>query len=55
MPERLQRYTHDIHPPDEEPAYPCCRAKKVVFAQDVTEELEIVPAQFYVNRYVRDK
>ena len=55
LPEHLQRYTHDIHPPDEELTCPCCSTKKVLFAQDVTEELEIVPAQFYVNRYVRHK
>ena len=36
-------------------ACPCCGERKVVFAQDVTEELDTVPAKFFVNRYVRFK
>jgi len=55
LPAHLPRCTHEIHPPEEELICPCCGERKVVFAQDVTEELEVVPAKFFVNRYVRFK
>lgn len=55
MPDHLPRCIHQIHPPEEELTCPCCGRNKVVFAQDVTEELDVVPAKFFVNRYVRFK
>lgn len=55
LPDHLPRQTHEIHPPEEELTCPCCGERKVVFAQDVTEELDVVPARFFVNRYVRFK
>ena len=55
LPDHLPRCIHEIHPPKEELACPCCGQNKVVFAQDVTEELDVVPAKFFVNRYVRFK
>lgn len=55
LPAHLPRHTHEIHPPDEELTCPCCREKKTVFGQDVTEELDVVPAKYFVNRYVRFK
>ncbi|UCC32209.1 MAG: IS66 family transposase zinc-finger binding domain-containing protein, partial [Phycisphaerales bacterium] len=55
LPEHLPRYTHEIHPPQEELTCPCCGQHKDLFGQDVTEELDMVPARFFVNRYVRYK
>ncbi len=55
LPAHLRREIHEIHPPAEERTCPECGAAKVIFGQDVTEELEVVPAQFFVNRYVRYK
>jgi transposase len=55
LPSHLPRCIHDIHPPQEELTCPCCGGGKTVFGQDVTEELEMIPAKFFVNRYVRHK
>lgn len=55
LPDHLPRCIHEIHPPEEELICPCCGEKKSIFAQDVTEELDVVPAKFFVNRYVRYK
>lgn len=55
LPDSLPRETHEIHPPEHERTCPECGATKVIFGQDVTEELEVVPARFFVNRYVRYK
>jgi transposase len=55
LPENLPRQLHEIHPPEPERTCPDCGTPKVIFGQDVTEELELVPAQFVVNRYVRYK
>jgi transposase len=55
LPENLPRQMHEIHPPEHERSCPDCGQAKVVFGQDVTEELEVVPAKFFVNRYVRYK
>jgi transposase len=55
LPDSLPRELHEIHPPEHERTCPECGAAKVIFGQDVTEELEVVPARFFVNRYVRYK
>jgi transposase len=55
LPEGLPRHTHEIHPPEEERTCPCCSQQKTIFGQEVTEELDVVPARFFVNRYVRFK
>ncbi len=55
LPDHLMRCLHEIHPSDEELICPCCQTRKTVFAKDETEELERVPAKFFVNRYVRYK
>ncbi len=55
LPEHLPRQIHEIHPPADERSCPDCGQAKVVFGQDVTEELEVIPARFFVNRYVRFK
>ena len=51
----LMRCIHDIHPPQEEQTCPSCGTAKTVFGADVTEELEMIPAKYFVNRYVRHK
>jgi len=55
LPTHLMRCVHEIHPAQEELTCPSCGQSKTVFGQDVTEELEIIPAKFFVNRYVRYK
>jgi transposase len=55
LPPHLHREIHEIHPPQEELTCPCCGGQKTVFGRDVTEELEIIPARFFVNQYVRFK
>jgi len=55
LPDSLPRETHEIHPPENERTCSECGTAKVIFGQDVTEELEVVPAKFFVNRYVRYK
>ena len=55
LPENLPREIHEIHPPENERTCPECGASKTIFGQDVTEELEVVPAKFFVKRYVRYK
>jgi transposase len=55
LPDHLPRCRHEIHPPEEELTCPCCGECKVVFGEDVTEELDVVPAKFFVNQYVRFK
>ncbi len=55
LPAHLPRHVHEIHPPQEELVCPCCGESKTSFAQEVTEELEVEPAKFFVNRYVRFK
>ena len=49
------RCVHDIHPPQEEQTCPSCGHGKNIFGTDATEELEMIPAKFFVNRYVRHK
>jgi len=53
LPAHLPRHTHEIHPPDAERTCSCCTTAKKVIGQEVTEELEVIPAKFFVNRYVR--
>lgn len=55
LPDNLPRQIHEIHPPEDERTCCACGAAKVIFGQDVTEELEVVPAKYFVNRYVRYK
>lgn len=55
LPAHLMRCVHDIHPPQEEQTCPSCGTSKTIFGADVTEELEMIPAKFFVNRYVRHK
>ncbi len=55
LPPDLMRCVHDINPPQEEQTCPSCGHDKTVFGSDVTEELEMIPAKFFVNRYIRHK
>jgi transposase len=55
LPAHLMRCVHDIHPPEEERTCPSCGHAKRIFGRDVTEELEMIPAKYFVNRYVRHK
>jgi transposase len=55
LPTHLMRCVHDIHPPREEQTCPSCGHDKIIFGSDATEELEMIPAKFFVNRYVRHK
>jgi transposase len=55
LPEHVMRCLHEIHPAEGERTCPCCQTPKTIFGQDVTEELEMIPAKFFVNRYVRYK
>ncbi len=55
LPAHLMRCVHEIHPPAGERTCPSCQHAKTVFGADVTEELEMIPARFFVNRYVRHK
>jgi transposase len=55
LPTHLTRCVHDIHPPADQQTCPSCHHGKTIFGADVTEELEMIPAKFFVNRYVRHK
>jgi len=55
LPADLPREIHEIHPPEAERTCPDCGQPKEIFGQDVTEELEVVPAKFFVKRYLRHK
>lgn len=44
---------HDVAP--DEKICPCCGKEKARIGEDVTEQLEIIPAQVYVARHVRPK
>jgi transposase len=55
LPDHLMRCVHDIHPAEAEQTCPSCGHSKKTFGCDVTEELEMIPAKYFVNRYVRHK
>lgn len=55
LPAHLMRCVHDIHPPESDQTCPSCHHAKMPFGTDVTEELEMIPAKFFVNQYVRHK
>jgi transposase len=55
LPAHLMRCVHEIHPPEQDQTCPSCHHAKTIFGADVTEELEMIPAKFFVNRYVRHK
>jgi len=55
LPAHLMRCVHDLHPEPADLTCPSCGQAKTRFGADVTEELELIPAKFFVNRYVRHK
>jgi transposase len=55
LPAHLLRHVHEIHPPEAERTCACCNKAKTIFGKDVTEELEVIPARYFVNQYVRFK
>jgi transposase len=55
LPTHLMRCVHDIHPAAAEQTCPSCGHGKRIFGADVTEELEMIPAKYFVNRYIRHK
>jgi transposase len=55
LPAHLMRCVHEIYPTQEEQTCPSCGHDKRIFGADVTEELELIPAKYFVNRYVRHK
>lgn len=48
-----ERVVHAV--PEEERACPCCGKTMQPFAEDVTEELEYIPAKLFVKEHVRPK
>jgi transposase len=55
LPDHYPRQVYEIHPREEELTCCDCGERKVVFGQDVTEELDVIPVQYFVNRYIRFK
>lgn len=55
LPEHLrrERIVHEV--PEKDRACPCCNETMQSFGEDVTEELEIVPAVLFVKQHVRPK
>jgi len=55
LPAHLPRERIEHHPPKEELTCPCCGQGKQVMGEEVTEELDYVPASFIVRQHVRFK
>jgi len=55
LPEHLPRERIEYHPPKEDLICPCCGRAKQAIGEEVTEELEYVPASFIVRQHVRVK
>ena len=55
LPAHLPRERIEHHPPEEELVCPCCGQAKQVMGEEVTEELDYVPASFIVRQHVRLK
>ncbi|MFQ5620103.1 MAG: IS66 family transposase [Rhodospirillales bacterium] len=55
LPADLPRERIEHHPPREERICPCCREPMTIFGEEITEELDYVPASFVVRQYVRPK
>ena len=50
---RRERVLHEV--PEDRRTCPCCKKPMTAFAEDVTEEVEYVPAQYVVMQHVRPK
>jgi len=55
LPAHLPRERIEYHPSEEELIYPCCGQAKQVMGEEITEELDYVPASFVVRQHVRAK
>lgn len=55
LPEHLPRIEHQHEPEDTTCPTPDCGQPMVRVGQDVSERLDIVPAQFFVHRHIRGK
>jgi transposase len=55
LPEHLPRERVEHHPDAEDLVCPCCRGQKERIGEEITEELEFVPASFLVKEHVRVK
>ena len=55
LPEQLRRVEHRHEPESTTCPYPGCGQAMVRIGEDVSERLDIVPAEFFVHRQVRGK
>jgi transposase len=55
LPDTLRRVEHRHEPPDTACPTPGCGRPMVRIGEDVSERLDIVPAEFFVHRHVRGK
>jgi len=55
LPDHLPRERIEYHPPKEDLICSCCGQAKRVMGEEVTEELDYVPASFVVRQHVRLK
>ena len=55
IPEHLRRVEHRHEPEDTTCPMPDCRRPMARIGEDVSERLDIVPAEFFVHRHVRGK
>ena len=55
LPEHLRRVEHHHEPEDTTCAAPDCGQPMVRIGEDVSERLDIVPAEFFVHRHIRGK
>lgn len=55
LPEHIHReeIIHDLT--DEEKTCPCCNRERPVIGEEISEELDIIPARVIVNRHIRKK
>jgi transposase len=55
LPENLPRQRIEHHPDPEELICPCCEGEKERIGEEVTEELDYIPASVFVTEHVRVK
>jgi transposase len=55
LPDHLPRERIEYHPPKEELICSCCGQAKQIMGEEITEELDYVPASFVVRQHVRFK
>ena len=55
LPEHLRRVEHHYEPEDTTCPTPGCAQPMVRIGQDVSERLDIVPAEYFVHRHIRGK